>query len=124
MLDGTYVMHRLRKRAMVDLPLARFRQRVDPAAGGPIMESLSAFCYCAPMPNQDGSSGRRCGCSPAPLWEDDVILPQGVSVGATAGSLGRIGIAFDKECPPGTVRRSDGERAECTFGADDYVYFS
>lgn len=101
---------------MVDLPMARFRQRIDPAAGGVQMEALSTFCYCLP-------GGTQCRCYPTPLWRDDDILPPGVSVGATMGTLGRIGIGNTTTCPPGMVLRSDGTTSECTFRAGDYVLF-
>jgi len=105
---------------MVDLPLARFKAKVDPSAGGTLMHPFPAFCYCS---QAEKESKVACGCHPFPLWQDDVILPPGVAQSATAGTLGRIGVRLDEACPPGTIKRQNEERAECTFAAGDYVLF-
>jgi hypothetical protein len=56
------------------------------------------------------------------MWPADLVMPQGLSVLASHGALGRFGIDPSETCPPGTDRRDQGQRSECTYGPGAYVY--
>lgn len=88
-------------------------------AGGMYAWPTGSFCYCA---TSDASGLSRCACYEAQLWPNELVMPRGLSVLANHGSLGRFGIDPSENCPPGTQRREQGMRAECTYGPGDYVY--
>jgi hypothetical protein len=56
------------------------------------------------------------------MWPVDLVMPQGLSVLASHGALGRFGIDPSETCPPGTNRRDQGQSSECTYGPGAYVY--
>lgn len=88
-------------------------------AGGDYAWPTQAYCYCTTS-NRSGLS--RCGCSEMELWPTSEVMPNGLSVLATAGTLGRFGIDPSEKCPPGTQRRDQGNRSECTYDPGSYVY--
>jgi hypothetical protein len=88
-------------------------------AGGAYAWPSSGFCYCL----TSSSSGlSRCGCWEAQLWPADMVMPKGLSVLASHGTLGRFGIDPSETCPAGTERRDQGNRSECSYGPGSYVY--
>jgi hypothetical protein len=51
-----------------------------------------------------------------------MVMPKGLSVLASHGTLGRFGIDPSETCPAGTERRDQGNRSECSYGPGSYVY--
>lgn len=88
-------------------------------AGGAYAWPVGSFCYC----ETSSSSGlSRCSCYENQLWPADVVMPLGLSVLPTSGTVGRFGVDVNEVCPPGTQRRDQMGSSECFYKPGAYVF--
>lgn len=86
---------------------------MDTGGGQYAWPTTSSYCYC----REDV-----CGCWTTQMWPTDVVMPPGLSVLSSYGTIGRMSIDPSESCPPGTTRRDQDGFSECAYKPGAYVY--